>query len=149
MPAVGPGARRETSRRCDPIGGIRTSTLAPPTGQTFPAITAGSPEWWAQTRPLAVVISLGAGNRFGFPFVHLDCDFKIPSRMGESINLTLLVEKIGRSSLTMCIVCHVDGLERLRAHMVTAMMSLETRKPVPLPQGLRDKLEAYQEKTAA
>ena len=32
--------------------------------------------------------------------------------------------------------------------MVTAMMSLETRKPVPLPQALRDKIEAYRRKTA-
>ena len=87
------------------------------------------------------------GSRFGFPFVHLDCDFKIPSRMAESINLTLLIDKIGRSSLTMCIVCHVEGLERLRAHMVTAMMSLETRKPVPLPTALRGKIEAYQKRT--
>ena len=87
------------------------------------------------------------GSRFGFPFVHLDCDFKIPSRMGESINLTLLIDKIGRSSLTMCIVCHDEGLERVRAHMVTAMMSLETRKPVPLPTALRGKIEAYQKRT--
>ena len=48
----------------------------------------------------------------------------------------------------MCIICHLDGLERLRAHMVTAMMSLETRKPVPLPPALRDKIEAYRRKTA-
>ena len=39
------------------------------------------------------------GSQFGFPFVHIECDFKIPSRMGEVIDLTLLVERIGRSSL--------------------------------------------------
>jgi len=89
------------------------------------------------------------GSRFGFPFVHLDCDFKIPSRMGEVINLTVLIDRIGRSSLGIAIVCHLDGLERLRAHMVTAMMSLETRKPVPLPDGLRAKLEAYRARTSA
>jgi 4-hydroxybenzoyl-CoA thioesterase len=90
---------------------------------------------------------LVTGSRFGFPFVHLDCDFKIPSRMGEIIDMTLLVEKIGRSSLGIAIVCHLDGLERLRAHMVTAMMSLETRKPEPLPHELRNKIEAYRLKT--
>jgi 4-hydroxybenzoyl-CoA thioesterase len=83
------------------------------------------------------------GSRYGFPFVHIDCDFKIPSRMGDVIDLTLLVERIGRSSLGIAIVCHFDGLERLRAHMVTAMMALETGQPVPLPQPLRDKIEAY------
>ena len=88
------------------------------------------------------------GSRFGFPFVHLDCDFKIPSRMGDVIDLTLLVERVGRSSLGIAIVCHKDGLERLRAHMVTAMMSLETKQPVALPQPLRDRIEAYRAKTS-
>ena len=88
------------------------------------------------------------GSKYGFPFVHIDCDFKIPSRMGDVIDLTLLVERVGRSSLGIAIVCHLDGLERLRAHMVTAMMSLETRQPVPLPQALRDKIEAYRLLTA-
>ncbi len=87
-------------------------------------------------------------GRFGFPFVRIECYFKIPSMMGEVIELTLLVERIGRSSLGIVIVCHRDGLERLRARMVTAMMSLETRKPVPLPQALRDAIEAYRARTA-
>jgi len=89
------------------------------------------------------------GGRFGFPFVHIECDFKIPSRIGEVIELTLLVERIGRSSLGIAIVCHRDGVIRLRARMVTAMMSLETKKPVALPQGLREAMEAYQRRTAA
>jgi len=93
--------------------------------------------------------SLVMGNRFGFPFVHIECDFKIPSKMGEVIDLTLLVERIGRSSLSIVIVCHRDGLIRLRARMVTAMMSLETRKPLPLPEALRAAIEDYQRKTAA
>ena len=62
------------------------------------------------------------GSQFGFPFVHIECDFKIPSRMGDVIDLTLLVERVGRSSLGVAIVCHRDGVERLRARMVTAMM---------------------------
>ena len=89
------------------------------------------------------------GSRFGFPFVHLDCDFKIPSRMGDIIDMTLLVEKIGRSSLGIAIVCHLDGLERLRAHMVTAMMSLETRQGVELPQMLRERIEAYRQRSGS
>jgi len=88
------------------------------------------------------------GSRYGFPFVHLECDFKVPSRMGDVIDLTLLVERIGRSSLGIAIVCHKDGVERLRARMVTAMMSLETHQSVPLPDDLRDKLDAYRRRTA-
>jgi len=92
--------------------------------------------------------ALVMGSRYGFPFVRIECDFKIPSMMGEVIDLTLLVERIGRSSLGIVIVCHRDGLLRLRAHMVTAMMSLETRKPVPMPDDLRGAIEAYRQKTA-
>jgi len=87
-------------------------------------------------------------GRYGFPFVRIECDFKIPSLMGEDIELTLLVERIGRSSLSIVIVCHRDGLLRLRARMVTAMMSLETRKSVPMPPDLREAIEAYRRKTA-
>jgi 4-hydroxybenzoyl-CoA thioesterase len=87
-------------------------------------------------------------DRYGFPFVHIECDFKIPSRMGEVIDLTLLVERVGRSSLGIAIVCHRDGLKRLRARMVTAMMALQTGKPVPIPPPLRDAIETYRRKTA-
>jgi len=87
-------------------------------------------------------------SQYGFPIVHIDCDFKIPSLMGEIIDLTLLVERVGRSSLGITIVCHRNGLERLRAHMITAMMSLKTRKPMPLPQALRDKIESYRQRTS-
>lgn len=89
------------------------------------------------------------GDRYGFPIVHLECDFKIPSRIGEVIELTLLVERIGRSSLAIAIVCHRDNIERLRARMVTAMMSLETKKAVPMPDALRTAIESYQRRTAS
>jgi 4-hydroxybenzoyl-CoA thioesterase len=88
-------------------------------------------------------------GRYGFPFVRIECDFKIPSRMGEIIDLTLLVDRIGRSSLGIAITCHRDGLERLRARMVTAMISLETRKPVAMPPPLSAAIEAYRTRTAA
>jgi acyl-CoA thioesterase FadM len=64
------------------------------------------------------------------------------------IDLTLLVERVGRSSLAIAIVCHRDGVERLRAHMVTAMMSITTRKPEPLPEPMREAIEAYRARTA-
>lgn len=88
-------------------------------------------------------------SQYGFPFVHIECDFKVPSRMGECLDLTLLVQRIGRSSLGFVIVGHLDGVERLRARMVTAMMSLTTRKSVPLPAALREKVEAYDRRSRA
>lgn len=89
------------------------------------------------------------GSRYASPFVHIECDFKIPSRMGDIIDLTLLVERVGGSSLGLVIVCHRDGIERLRARMVTALISVATGRPVPLPQALREAIESYKRLTAA
>ena len=86
-------------------------------------------------------------DQHGFPFVHVETDFKIPSRMGERLDLTLLIEKVGRSSLTLVIVGHHEGIERLRARTVTAMMSLASRRSVELPSRLRQAFEAYALKT--
>jgi acyl-CoA thioesterase FadM len=63
------------------------------------------------------------------------------------IDLTLLIEEIGRSSLAIAIVCHRNNIERLRARMVTAMMSLETKKAVAIPDGLREAIESYRQRT--
>jgi 4-hydroxybenzoyl-CoA thioesterase len=86
-------------------------------------------------------------DQHGFPFVHIETDFKIPSRMGDRLDLTLLIEKIGRSSLTLVIVGHREGVERLRARTITAMMSLSSRRSVELPEALRKAFEAYALKT--
>ncbi len=86
-------------------------------------------------------------GEYGFPFVHIECDFKVPSRMGDVIDLTLLVERVGRSSLGITIVCHFEGIERLRTRMVTAMMARKTGRAVPLPQALREAIESYRRRT--
>jgi len=82
-------------------------------------------------------------DRHGFPFVHIETDFKIPSRMGEHLDLTLLLERIGRSSLSVIIIGHLAGIERLRARLTTTMTSLETQRSIELPRDLRDRFEAY------
>jgi len=99
-------------------------------------------DWY--TEQLGVDYSkLILGDRHGFPYVHIETDFKIPSRMGERLDLTLLLTRVGRSSLTVTIVGHLAGAERLRARLVTAMTSLETQRSVELPHALRQKFEAY------
>ncbi len=84
------------------------------------------------------------GGHQGFPVVHAECDFKVPSRMGERLELTLLIERIGRSSLGFLIIGHLEGRERLRARVVTAMISLDTGRSMALPAALREAVEAYQ-----
>lgn len=82
-------------------------------------------------------------ERYGFPFVRIETDFKVPSRMGENLDLTLLLTKIGFSSLSLVIVGHLAGIERLRARLVTAMISIETQQKVEIPRPLRDCFALY------
>jgi 4-hydroxybenzoyl-CoA thioesterase len=82
-------------------------------------------------------------DRHSFPIVHADCDFRIPSRMGDSLTMTLLLDAVGTSSMRFTIVGHVGPQERLRGHMVVALVSRDTAKSKPLPAELRAKVERY------
>jgi 4-hydroxybenzoyl-CoA thioesterase len=88
-------------------------------------------------------------DRIGLPTVHAECDFFVPSRMGEKLTYTLLVRAIGRSSLKLEIVGHVGGQERLRARLVLVVISLETHRSIPVPPPFRERIAAYQQRCAA
>lgn len=83
-------------------------------------------------------------HRHGFPIVHAECDFFIPSRMGERLTYTLLLREIGRSSLKLNIHGHVGGQERLRANLVLVLIALDTGRSMPFPDALRRRFVAYQ-----
>jgi 4-hydroxybenzoyl-CoA thioesterase len=54
-------------------------------------------DWY--TEQLGVNYSkLILGDRHGLPYVHIEPDFKSPSRIDEHLNLTLLLAQVGRSS---------------------------------------------------
>jgi 4-hydroxybenzoyl-CoA thioesterase len=86
-------------------------------------------------------------QRLGTPIVHAECDFFVPSRWGDKLKMTLLVERAGNSSLTYRIVGHARGAVRLAARIVVALIDIETGKPMPLPEAMRRKIEAYRAKT--
>ena len=82
-------------------------------------------------------------RRRGFPMVHAECDFFIPSRMGDRLSMTVLIKDIGRSSLKLSIIGHVGAQERLRATLVVVLINLENHQSMPIPPDLRERLERY------
>src|SRR5690348_10099820 len=88
-------------------------------------------------------------DRIGLPTVHAECDFFVPSRMGEKLTYSLLVREIGRSSMKLEIVGHVGAQERLRARLVLVVISLDTHRSIPIPAPLRDRFAAYQRQSEA
>ena len=82
-------------------------------------------------------------QRRGVPMRRLECDFLSPSRIGERLTFTLALTKIGGSSLTAAVEAAAGGVVRVRATLVLVYLSLETHRPVPLPDELRAKLARF------
>jgi 4-hydroxybenzoyl-CoA thioesterase len=82
-------------------------------------------------------------RRRGTPIVHAECDFFAPSLMGDTLSFTLMLAKLGRSSIALDIYGHARGTLRLQAKIVTVFMDLDTRKSAPVPDDLRAAFDAY------
>ncbi len=102
-------------------------------------------EWFDQALQLPYAELIGK-RRLGLPSVRLEVDFTAISRHGDDLRLTLAVEKLGRSSLTLEHRFHGDSNElRLRAHQVLVCTSLDSHRPQPLPDDLRSAIAACQQ----
>lgn len=82
-------------------------------------------------------------SRRATPIARAECDFFAPSQMGDSLDLTVLLGKIGRSSIEIDLYGHAQAKLRLKARLVTVHMDLETRRSTPIPDALRDRFDAY------
>ena len=79
----------------------------------------------------------------GFPTAHTECDFLRPCRLGEVLELRLVLEAVGRTSLTLRFDGSVLGEARLRARSVLVAIEMQQGRPQPLGVELRERLQAY------
>lgn len=78
-----------------------------------------------------------------FPLVHVEVDFKEARRMGQKMDMSLILKCLGRSSISYDIVCHDDGLEILRGQFVTCVASKKTMETIEIPADIRASMEEY------
>jgi 4-hydroxybenzoyl-CoA thioesterase len=80
-------------------------------------------------------------RRIGLPTVRLEADFKAVSRFGDSVMLSLDVERIGQRSLTLALSCTGTGASsgelRMQVRQVIVTTSLETHQAIDIPADLR------------
>ncbi|MFV0302700.1 MAG: acyl-CoA thioesterase [Paracoccus sp. (in: a-proteobacteria)] len=74
----------------------------------------------------------------GVPAARLEFDFRRPSRLGERVEWTLLVEKIGRTSIRFLIRAE----DRIEARITVVWTGRDVR-PAPVPANIRPLLEAH------
>jgi 4-hydroxybenzoyl-CoA thioesterase len=81
-------------------------------------------------------------RRIGTPTVHLEVEFKAVSRMGDQVWLSLEVKRLGNTSLTITWECiGEDGVVRLTTTQTLVLTSLDTHRPIPVPDDLRAAIE--------
>jgi len=79
----------------------------------------------------------------GLPTAHTECDFKKPCKLGEKIEFSLAVEKLGNSSITVQFSGSVNGEPRLCAKSVLVAIELTDGRPITINAELRAKLAQY------
>lgn len=86
-------------------------------------------------------------ERRGLPTAHIDCDFKVPSKIGDIVQMQLSVKRIGRTSLALSVrVCAAEQV-RVTANQVLVLISLEDGSLVPIPPELRMRFERFADTT--
>jgi len=79
----------------------------------------------------------------GLPTAKTECTFMAPSRLGDILELSVVPEKVGTSSIGIKFEGRVGDELRLEAHSVLVVISLESGRPVPLSDDLRERVNWY------
>ncbi|MBI1624566.1 acyl-CoA thioesterase [Comamonas suwonensis] len=83
-------------------------------------------------------------DKVGLPIVHLECDFRAITRMGERVNMGLSIRKLGNRSLTLALDCTgPDGQLRVAAQKVLVFTSLQTHQAINVPSHIRQAMERW------
>lgn len=88
-------------------------------------------------------------QQVGQPTAFVECQFIKPCVLGDMLDMAIILEKFGASSLDLRYVGTVEGEVRLCARSVQVLISFKGGKPVPFSDGLREKLSAYQRDVVA
>lgn len=81
----------------------------------------------------------------GLPTAHTECNFIKPCRLGEILNLSVRLTKVGNTSITVEFIGSVAGEKRLHGQSVLVFINMQCGTPVAIPEELRTKLEVYQQ----
>ena len=99
-------------------------------------------DWFAEVLKLDFQ-ALHGQHGCGVPTVHIACDFKRPSRLGDSLRFALRLAALGNISFTLELSATCRGEERLGATVVLAYVALEDLVPLPIPDDLRRAMERF------
>jgi 4-hydroxybenzoyl-CoA thioesterase len=86
---------------------------------------------------------MATGN--AVPTARVETDFRAPSRLGEVLNWTLDVERVGGSSVLLRLAAQCGGEHRLTARLTLVWVA--AGRPARWPDAMRTALLRHQEAT--
>lgn len=85
----------------------------------------------------------------GLPTVDLKASFTAMSRLGDLLDISVSVERVGRSSIDLAIDVSSAGEPRFGVRYTQVLTSLTESRAVPWPDDLRQRLDAAARKEPA
>ncbi|MBO6562119.1 MAG: acyl-CoA thioesterase [Nisaea sp.] len=79
----------------------------------------------------------------GIPTARIEVEFKAPSRLGDVLDWSLTVKRIGTSSLDLEIAATCDGEARLVCRSTLVQFVKSTGRPVAWTDGLKEKMADF------
>ncbi|PTQ68055.1 acyl-CoA thioesterase [Celeribacter persicus] len=127
-------SRQVEFNHCDPAGIVfypRYFEMISAVQERFFADALGAS--WADMTP--------AG--FGTPMGEINVRFAAPSRLGDRLDFTLEIARLGGASAELAITCHSAGELRFTCRATIVHVSLAETKSARWPEALRGKMTAY------
>lgn len=83
-------------------------------------------------------------RRIGMGYAQAGSNFFIPVKMSEKLDIFVIVKRLGNASYTLNLHAMKAGKEAVRGEFVAVTTSLETHRPVPIPDDLKGALQRYE-----
>ena len=103
----------------------------------FEMINAAVEEWFASVSGTSFAEFHGA-RRLGLPTVRLTSEFAAPSRLGDMLDITVALKRVGTSSCTVTYQLTCQGEKRASASAVLVCLNLDTGRAEPWPADVRE-----------
>ena len=123
---------------CDPAGIVYTPKY-------FDIFNGVIESWYDEVLKISYT-ELNTRRQIGTGYAHASADFGKPCRMGDILEVAIVIGRVGRSSMTCTVHAFKDQMEYVRSTFVTVTTLLPDQKVIALPDDLRSAFELYQER---
>ncbi len=122
--------------QCDPAGIVYTPEF-------FNVFNWAVEEWFCTHLGIDYQGVVGS-RRTGLGYVNASATFFVPCYMGEAIDIFVVVERVGGKSYSLRLHALKGYTEALRGYFTTVTTSLETHRPIGIPEDIREALIKYE-----